>query len=232
MRTLDERIAYKGIPNSWFNDKDELVFADEKNVLMGSARYSNNFLCSKCFKEYRFPWMAKRHAQKCNPIFTKLLPQKDDYAVVHIISTSSPTERLIAERVSRISKFQSRWDFPLLHSDNWSTYEFKSEAFLMLKDASIIGYVSIRYQELQHNETKKHFHVVSDIFTIKHYRRKGLTINLLEACLRTIGEDYSTAVFMGPLTDNGFRFLSKIQDNIAPKSLLTWCVQPWYFGTE
>jgi hypothetical protein len=204
MGKLEERIAYKGIPNSWFNDKDELVFADKRNVLMGSARYSNVFLCSKCFREYYLPWMAKRHAKQCKAEFADIIYRKDNLSIAHMTINSNPVERLIAERISRIGSFNNSYDHAILRNNNWTTGRVDQEAFLLLEDSSIIAYLVLQ----NHKLTEKQ--VIGHMFTIEAKRRKNHFRTLLLESLKYLSWNFETLAASMPVSNNGEEALRKI----------------------
>jgi len=189
--------------------------------ITGSARYCNVFHCSRCYKRYYLPWMLKRHAEKCMPSFGNIVFEQNDLSIAYVNVDSSPLERLICERISRISQVESGWDFPLLHKNNWLNTDIRSHAFLLLKDRSIISYLAIRDRKLLHNKELKDDRILSDFFTIHSYRQKGYAKILLLNALEFLGEPFESLVFLTPFTDKGYNFVSAISKTLGVPMIST-----------
>jgi len=206
------------------NDSIEMYlkgYFNERNELMAvvACDYRNRFYCSKCFKEYRVLGMLKRHAGKCEFKFSNIIFHGKPWSIAYINANSQEKERLVCQKIARISQFESGWDFAILHGDNWHTAEIKSHVFLLLMADSVVSYVLFREKLTERTKTcfdeetntkTTACYACGDVFTMHAYRRKGYAKFLLQKTLEFLGETPKSIAFLVPFTEKGSAFIQSL----------------------
>jgi hypothetical protein len=175
----------------WLNEKGQTIAE-----LPESLR-----LCSKCLMLFNDAREAKLHAANCHPRFIQTKPITANLSVAHVTPDSPPFERRICERMAKISYMVCGWNAPVLRHRHWLTSRFSAQAFLLLKNSSIVSYAAVYTRPVNY----VHEQTIADMYTVQAQRRKSYMTILYTEIMKHFGDRWMD--FDEPYTLDGLEFI-------------------------
>jgi len=231
------RRSWRGVLNGAFDEDDRLLYKEPDNVFTGSVHWTNHFHCSKCGEGFFYPGPLEYHARHCRfrfhecyaSMFTEAglsRQQSQDLRVAHVTAESHQREREVCEELSRWTRRETGWDFPILHKRNWRIPEFNSHAFVLTVDGHLVSYLALR--EKLRADSKKAYRLafpfgeddhgaacdagwaLGEMFTARSERGRGYAHQLLKAALGNVAGNVNGIAWLAPLTDAGWKFVASL----------------------